>query len=88
MDGSETDSTESSTTETVNTNSIAADEGLQPNETGPNSAEHPFAASGEVPEGITIRQKEVPDYPDNLPSAPPPTQRLPSWILELEGRTK
>ena len=46
---------------------------------------NPFSARGVAPEGIELLQTEIPDFPDNLPDMPKPSQRLPSWILQLEG---
>jgi len=51
----------------------------------PSGQSHPFAASGAAPEGLTIFQEELPSYPDNLLPPPPPSQRLPSWIVEFEN---
>jgi len=51
----------------------------------PSGQSHPFAASGAAPEGLTIFQEELPSYPDNLLPPPPPSQRLPSWIVECEN---
>jgi hypothetical protein len=30
-------------------------------------------------------QTDIPDFPDNLPEVDLPTQRVPTWILQLEG---
>ena len=46
---------------------------------------NPFSARGEGPSGIEIQQTDVPDFPDNLLRAEPATQRVPIWILQLEG---
>ena len=46
---------------------------------------NPFSARGKGPSGIEILQTDVPDYPDNLPQVGPVTQRVPIWILHLEG---
>ena len=46
---------------------------------------NPFSARGEGPSGIEIQQTDVPDLPDNLLQAEPATQRVPIWILQLEG---
>ncbi|WP_263048285.1 hypothetical protein [Roseovarius pelagicus] len=51
----------------------------------PTGQSHPFAASGAAPEGLTIFQGDLPEYPENLLPAKPPTQRIPSWIKELEN---
>ena len=46
---------------------------------------NPFSARGKGPIGIEILQTDIPDFPDNLPQAEPATQRVPIWILHLEG---
>jgi hypothetical protein len=46
----------------------------------PTGQSHPFAASGTAPEGLTIFQGDLPDYPDNLVPAPPP--RTKTTILD------
>jgi hypothetical protein len=59
-------------------------DGAPATETSAGALDHPFAARGAAPPGITITQEDLPDYPDNLPPADPPKQRLPAWILDLE----
>ena len=46
---------------------------------------NPFSARGVGPDSIEVLQTDIPDFPDNLPNVDPPTQRVPTWILQLEG---
>ncbi len=62
----------------------SGDEGALAQEGAQADIEHPFAAHGEAPKGVTILQDNLLDYPDNLPIPQPPSQRLPAWVLELE----
>jgi hypothetical protein len=46
---------------------------------------NPFSARGVGPQSVEVMQADIPDFPDNLPEVDPPTQRVPTWILQLEG---
>jgi hypothetical protein len=46
---------------------------------------NPFSARGVGPESVEVLQTDIPDFPDNLPEVDLPTQRVPTWILQLEG---
>ncbi|MBT6099503.1 MAG: hypothetical protein HOH05_14230 [Marinovum sp.] len=46
---------------------------------------NPFSARGVGPDSIEVLQTDIPEFPDNLPNVDPPTQRVPTWILQLEG---
>jgi hypothetical protein len=46
---------------------------------------NPFSARGVGPESVEVLQTDIPDFPENLPEIDPPTQRVPTWILQLEG---
>jgi hypothetical protein len=45
---------------------------------------HPFAAAGKAPAAATIPQGELPKYPDSLVPPPPPEQKTPQWIENLQ----
>jgi hypothetical protein len=46
---------------------------------------NPFSARGVGPQSVEVLQTDIPDFPDNLPEVDPPNQRVPRWILQLEG---
>ncbi|WP_299771241.1 hypothetical protein [uncultured Tateyamaria sp.] len=60
-------------------------EGQEAERFDPTGQSNPYAATGTAPEGVTIFQDALPEYPDNLLPPEPPSQRLPSWIEEFEN---
>ena len=58
--------------------------GENPRTDGVSFNANPFSARGLAPETVEVLQTAIPEFPDNLPPADPPTQRMPAWILQLE----
>ena len=58
--------------------------GENPRTDGVSFNANPFSARGLAPETVEVLQTAIPEFPDNLPPADPPTQRVPAWILQLE----